>query len=123
MFTNIVCGKIWGNTNTIFRKNNVEIARIEIAKGGYCSKHLHEFKYNMFFLESGQIRVTIFRQDALQTISDVTDLLPGKITVVEPKLYHFFEAIEDSIAYEIYWTELSETDIIRESVGGRKDVS
>lgn len=41
----IVRGKIWGNTATIFDKNNVQIARIEVKKGGYCSNHLHNHRY------------------------------------------------------------------------------
>lgn len=118
--TNIVRGKIWGNTNTIFNKNNVEIARIEIVKGGYCSKHLHEFKFNAFFLEKGKLKVTIFRSDSGQEIQDVTILSPGDITYVEPGLLHFFEAIEECIAYEIYWCELQGIDIVRKSVGGVK---
>jgi hypothetical protein len=40
------------------------------------------------------------------------------MSVVKPKEYHLFEALEDTIAYEIYWTELSQNDIIRETSGG-----
>ena len=32
--------------------------------------------------------------------------------------YHKFEALEDTIAYEIYWVELNEKDIIREIAEG-----
>ena len=38
-------GKVWGQTQPLFNKNNVEIHRIETNKGGYCSKHKHEFKH------------------------------------------------------------------------------
>ena len=35
-------GKVWGSTGPLFFKNNVEIHRIEVVKGGFCSKHKHE---------------------------------------------------------------------------------
>ena len=34
-------GKVWGGTQLLFSKNNVEIHRIETVSGGYCSKHKH----------------------------------------------------------------------------------
>lgn len=115
----IVRGKIWGNTATIFDKNNVQIARIIVNKGGYCSTHLHNHKFNMFFVESGKLKVTIYRKDADSIIEDITILTAGDMTYVEPCLYHHFEGIEDSIAYEIYWVEIAD-DINRKSVGGMK---
>ena len=116
----IVRGKVWGNTSTLFSKNNVEVSRIEIKKGGYCSKHRHDYKYNLFFVEEGKLLVTIFREDANTTIEDKTILEKHDITYVEPNIFHFFEALEDTIAYEIYWVEIDKKDIIRESVGGMR---
>lgn len=116
--TNVTRGKVWGNTSTIFAKNNVEIARIEIEPGGYCSKHKHETKYNLFYVESGKLEIKIFRTDANKQIEDVTVLGPQGSTFVEPGLFHTFRAIEKTVAYEIYWTELSLDDIQRETVGG-----
>ena len=118
---NVVRGKVWGNTSTIFAKNNVEITRIEIKKGGFCSKHSHDHKFNMFFVESGKLCITIYREDAKATIEDKTTLETGGMTYVEPKLFHRFEALEDTVAYEIYWVEINKQDIIRETVGGIKD--
>lgn len=115
---NVVRGKIWGNTTTIFAKNNVEIARIDVNKGGYCSTHKHMFKYNMFYVESGTLKVTILRPDAGSLIEDITTLSAGQSTYVEPGLLHNFCATDAVIAYEIYWTTMAFDDIIRESVGG-----
>ena len=39
---------------------------------------------------------------------------------VPPKNYHRFVGIEDSIVYEIYYTELDTNDIVREDVGQEK---
>ena len=41
-----------------------------------------------------------------------------QMTVVPPNEYHMFEALEDTVAYEIYWVELNEKDIVRENCGG-----
>ena len=39
--------------------------------------------------------------------------------VVPPGEYHRFTALTDCVAYEIYWVDLSATDIVREDVGGK----
>ena len=41
------------------------------------------------------------------------------MSVVKPGEYHKFEALEDTIAYEIYWIELNPDDIVRETCGGK----
>ena len=117
----ITRGKVWGNTSTIFCKSNVKIARIEVNKGGYCSRHKHIHNNNQFFVEQGRLKVTIFRPDADKVLEDVTILKAGDSTYVEPGLYHCFEGLENSVVFEIYWVELDEGDIKRESIGGIRD--
>ena len=109
-------GKVWGNTSEIFNKNNTEIHRIECVKGGYCSKHKHVHKHNMFFVESGKISIKIWKND--YDLVDETILNEKESTVVKPGEYHSFISLEDSVVYEIYWTSLSSCDIERKSVGG-----
>mgnify|MGYP000713293983 FL=1 len=41
-------GKVWGKTANIFSNPNFEVHRIEVNKGGYCSKHKHKYKFNAF---------------------------------------------------------------------------
>jgi hypothetical protein len=41
----------------IFNKNNVSISRLFVEKNSHCSKHLHEHKTNVFWVESGKIMV------------------------------------------------------------------
>lgn len=109
-------GKIWGITQSLFLKNNVEIHRIEVNKDGYCSKHKHDYKYNCFFVERGQLKISIWKNDGLV---DKTILSDQETLTVPPKWYHMFEAIKDTIAYEIYWTEIDAKDITRENCGGK----
>jgi len=109
-------GKIWGFTSEIFNKNNVEINRIEGISGTFCSKHKHEHKYNMFFVESGLIKIEVWKNH--YKLKDDTILEKGQSCVVNPGEFHRFNVLEDCVVYEIYWTEISSNDIIREDVGG-----
>jgi len=110
-------GKVWGTTSSLFCKNNVEIHRVVIKEGGYCSKHKHDYKYNAFFVERGQLKITVWKND--YDLVDETVIRDNQMSTVHPKEYHKFEAIEDTVAYEIYWTEIDTKDIIREDCGGQ----
>ena len=111
-------GKVWGTTQLLFSKNNVEFHRITAAKGGYSSKHLHEHKFNAFYVESGKLMITTWKND--YDLVDKTVVTSAQTTVVPPGEYHMFEALEDTVAYEIYWVDLPEKDILREDCGGLK---
>ena len=50
-------GKIWGETELILANNACEFHRIDFKKGGVCSKHLHEWKWNGFYCMSGQLKI------------------------------------------------------------------
>ena len=110
-------GKIWGNTQEIFNLHNISINRIVINKGASCSKHYHNHKYNMFFIEHGKLQIDVWQKD--YSLIDSTVLCDGESSVVKPKLFHKFIALEDTIAYEIYYTILENNDIYREDCGSR----
>lgn len=112
-------GKVWGITECLFSINNVEIHRIVVNKGGYCSKHEHKSKSNLFYVESGQLEVIIFRDDELVP-DDRTILNQGQMSVVKPGEKHRFRALQDTVAYEVYWSELDPDDITRYSKGGNE---
>ncbi len=112
----IVAGKAWGETRTLFAANNVEIHRIAVRAGGYCSKHRHAAKFNAFYVESGRLAVKAWKTE--YDLIDETVLGPGQMTVVPPGEFHEFVAREDTVAFEIYWTTLDPHDIERETCGG-----
>jgi mannose-6-phosphate isomerase-like protein (cupin superfamily) len=118
--TGLIHSKVWGTTQCLFEKNNVEIHRIEAKKGGFCSIHEHKSKHNMFFVESGILKVTIKEDEQDDHPTDSTILEAGMATSVAPGQKHVFEVIEDCIAYEIYWVELDTNDIHRYEKGGIK---
>ena len=111
-----VHGKIWGKTQEIFKNSNFELHRIEVKKGGYCSKHKHTHKFNAFYIEKGKLKISIYQTN--YDLVDDTIANTGDLTIVKPGMYHEFEALEDTICYEIYWVDLNHDDIERESVGG-----
>jgi len=108
-------GKVWGTTELIEANGALEFHRIEMEKGGVCSKHLHRYKWNGFYVEEGQMLVRTWQRD--YDLVDETILNPGDYHKVKPGLYHQFECLESGIAYELYWAEFNHNDIVRETVG------
>ena len=96
-------GKVWGTTELIEANGALEFHRIEMEEGGVCSKHLHRYKWNGFYVESGKMHIT--------------RLSAGEYHKVKPGLYHQFECLESGVAYELYWAEFNHHDIERETVG------
>jgi quercetin dioxygenase-like cupin family protein len=111
-------GKIWGDTIELFNKNNVSIHRINAKKDHFCSKHKHDFKYNIFYVESGKLKIEHWQVD--YDLVDITILSAGESCSVPPKHYHRFTALEDTVAYEIYYVELLNNDISRIDCGGKQ---
>ena len=108
-------GKVWGTTEQVEANGALEFHRIEMNAGGVCSKHMHEFKWNGFFVESGKLKIKVWQKD--YDLVDETIIGPGQYTKVKPGLYHQFECLESGVAFELYWAELSHNDIKRDSVG------
>lgn len=108
-------GKVWGTTQLGFAYNGTEAHGIVVTKGGYCSRHSHRTKWNRFQVLSGQLEVLLFRTE---TEYDKTIIGAGQITDVPPGIVHAFEALEDTIAVEYYWTVLDTEDIDRHGTEG-----
>ena len=117
-------GKNWGYTTEFFRNAVVSAHHLEILKRGYCSEHKHVHKYNLFYVLSGKLRITIWRESdnpvSLPDIKDITTLEKGQISAVPPGFYHKFEALEDTECIEVYQVLLIEPDIERRKPGGKK---
>ena len=110
-------GKFWGSTRCLFVNESCEMHCFEANKDGYCSKHYHENKWNRFVVLSGRLKVIIFKDSG----QDETILTAGMFSDVPPKVDHKFEALEDTTALEIYWTDgLDPSDIVRKDSGGMK---
>lgn len=116
----IIQGKIWGYTTPLFNKNNVELHVAVIRKGGFCSKHLHKYKFNRFVVLKGRLKVTIWKNYGTDTLEDISILEVSQECTVMPGDYHKFEALEETTCLEIYWVDLNENDIVRADHGGMK---
>ena len=108
-------GKVWGLTEQLEMNGVLEFHRIEMNKGGVCSKHCHEFKWNGFYVEEGRMLIRAWQND--YDLIDETIIGAGQYTKVKPGLYHQFECIESGVAYELYWAEFNHNDIERETTG------
>lgn len=104
-------GKIWGHTSEIFTNNSVSIHRIKINAGSFCSRHYHQYRYNKFFVESGNI--IVYRWD--KDLKTETVLSCGESIDIPPNIDHQFLGLVDSIVYEIYYTQIDNMDIIRKN--------
>ena len=114
-------GKIWGTTGELFRCNNVIVSKIVIKAGGTCSRHKHSSKFNYFFVEHGELLITVWKND--YDLVDKTLLGPGESCTVSPGEFHSFTATVDTEALEIYWVEISNDDIIRDGCGSMHEQS
>jgi len=108
-------GKIWGFTAEFFRNSIVSAHHLSIKKGKFCSEHFHKHKYNLFYVISGELEITIWRDKSLK---DITIVYEGQTTAIPPGFYHKFRALTDVECIEIYQVLLIEPDIERRTVGG-----
>jgi len=113
----VKAGKVWGQTELIHANGVLEFHRIEFKAGYKCSEHEHEYKWNGFFVEQGEMIVRVWQSNDQEGLIDETILTSGDFTVVKPGMVHQFEGIEDGVAFELYWAEFDHNDIVRRSVG------
>lgn len=112
-------GKVWGMTELVHANGVLEFHRIDFNAGGVCSKHMHKYKWNGFYVVSGKLLIRTWQH--CQGLVDETVLGPGDFTKVKPGYYHQFEALEDGLAFELYWAEFNHDDIERENSGFKRE--
>ena len=117
----MIAGKVWGVTELLEANGVLEFHRITAEKGGTCSKHKHKHKWNGFFVEEGKLLIRVWKNN--YDLVDETVLSKGQYTKVSPGEYHQFVALEDTIAFELYWAEFDHDDIERETVGYKDGTS
>lgn len=113
----VKAGKVWGQTELVHANGVLEFHRIEFKAGYKCSEHEHKYKFNGFFVESGQMIVRVWQDNDQEGLIDETVLSAGDFTVVKPGMVHQFEGVEDGVAFELYWAEFDHNDIVRRTVG------
>jgi mannose-6-phosphate isomerase-like protein (cupin superfamily) len=105
--------KPWGMDHLLHINNNIQINRIQINKGGECSKHYHSDKNNIFYVISGTLLIEIWDDDKPKQ-----HILRNSDSIEIPhKTYHKFTAIEPTEALEIYYIHknIDLQDIVRDT--------
>jgi mannose-6-phosphate isomerase-like protein (cupin superfamily) len=106
---------VWGFTSPIFEEAAFAMHRLVVNGGHRCSRHYHRTKFNGFFVESGEIVVTVWQPEGT---TDMTLLKEGESLIVPPGVDHMFQGISPkSVVFETYWTELRADDIVRKNTG------
>lgn len=113
--------KIWGTSKVIYRDDRSEIVEITVKAGGFCSRHYHKNKDNLFLVTSGALRVDQFgfrgQSKWLYACGGGSGplLVPAGVT-------HQFTAETDVVAWEVYRAiggrVIDPADIVRLSEGG-----
>ena len=101
--------KSWGKTVLVFDNETIHIYLAWIKPEGFCSKHYHKNKNNLFFVQSGSIIVKTWDKDTINEYK----LLAGDKILVNNNVWHQFIATEESIILEIYYSTIDHEDIIR----------
>ena len=111
-------GKVWGETEEIFNDGIVSVNHLKIKKGGFCSEHRHKMKSNIFFIISGNLKLSIWKEG---DIKDDTVIWTGESSEVPPGVFHSFKALTDVECLEIYEAKLRGEDIERRTQGGKEE--
>lgn len=112
--------KLWGTTRTVFLDALTWVTEINVVPGGYSSKHHHEHLYNKFVVVSGCLMLFEYDNSGREHRIILTPELHGY--QFAPMLWHRFEALEPTVARELYWPKVGHTintnDIVRQDTGG-----
>lgn len=106
--------KIWGTTECLTATPLVELHRIQVIPGGYCSIHQHQGRANGFYLVSGDLEV----RAGTERLMSARDLRPGDYFAIQPGVTHQFFSSKGCEALELYYPVLRGEDIQRLTVGG-----
>ena len=89
----------WGQWRRLYVDEHAELRVLEIGKGGYSSCHFHETKSNFFHVAKGEVKLIYWVRDDEQL--SLTCLPGGPPRSVPPEVLHQFQAVEDSLVYEL----------------------
>jgi len=117
--------KIWGKTRPVFANANCEVHHASIDPNTWCSRHFHQWKWNQFYVMSGELLVHYFDSEISTHPKNTYRVGAGEQFKVPPGQWHKFEAVGSPVELiEVYWAEeVLAGDIIRADTGGRKEAA
>jgi mannose-6-phosphate isomerase-like protein (cupin superfamily) len=114
--------KVWGKTRSLHIDRNCEVHHATIEPHTWCSRHYHDWKWNLFYVIAGELEVQFFStQDDTEPYWTAV-VRQGQSLKVAPRKWHRFESRcrEPVQLIEVYWAEeVLANDIVRADVGGR----
>lgn len=115
-----VVTKAWGTTECLLATPLVELHRIHVLPGGYCSVHKHHGRANVFYVVAGELEVEVWADDPTPEFSAflTQPLVAGEIYTVGPGSVHKFRSRRGAEVLELYYPVLRGEDIERFSEGG-----
>jgi|TARA_R110001592_G_C12706924_1_gene707390 mannose-6-phosphate isomerase len=93
-----VVEKYWGNMFAIFENDNFCVKRIFMKKDSQSSLEYHVKKKEMYFIESGTLKVGL-RVGRAKNTSLILE--KGEIFHINPGLMHMRMALEDTVIIEV----------------------
>ena len=91
--TGSIQGKFWGTTRCFFENSSSEVHYIEANKGGYCSRHYHQNKWNRFIILEGSLKITIYKEGGEDVTILTTVNLTGETSSKESDVINAFITI------------------------------
>jgi quercetin dioxygenase-like cupin family protein len=107
--------KGWGHELWIVNKEEYCGKLLFFKKGKCCSFHYHEDKDEVFYLQSGKLRVLFSEDDDMAEAEEII-LDPGQNFYIYPGLRHRMIALEDSELFE-FSTQHFDSDSYRVTKG------
>lgn len=103
MNTGAMNEKPWGHWRLLYVDDVYELRKLTLKAGGWCSRHFHTTKCNVFHVLSGSVRVKEYYADTPgeEGMFAVHILTEGSEPVHIPAgVQHRFEVLEDAVVYE-----------------------
>ena len=103
--------KVWGFKIRMLETATTVVDLLTLKKGGFCSWHYHDFKYNLFIVLEGKVLI--------ETEDYTKVLAKNDYYAVSPKIKHRFITKSKAKLIEVMYTNpVLEDDIIRLHQGG-----
>lgn len=104
--------KPWGLCFPMVMGHSIQLDRLLVYAGGFSSLHYHEQKWNLFFVESGELDIWWLKHGGPATLK------AGDHVVVPPgwENVHQFHCRQQTVLFEFYWQQPGDSPLQREEI-------
>lgn len=112
--------KTWGLSRNLYEDEQVELVHIIVRRGGYSSRHKHQYKHNAFFVVRGRLLLCCYGSGGVRR--HILSSHDGPYSVPAGTEHRFVAMDSNTIAYEFYIAipgdPIDPSDIVRCDRGG-----